>query len=69
LTDAGNGVRIKAYLCCKALESRPSLIELKRFCAANLPGYMIPDQFSFQDVLPKTSTGKIDYQRLKEFSD
>jgi amino acid adenylation domain-containing protein len=68
LTDE-NGVRVKAYLCCKALESRPSLIELKRFCAEHLPSYMIPDQFSFQEVLPKTSTDKIDYQRLKEFSD
>ena len=69
VTDGEKGVRVKAYLCCKALESRPSLIELKRFCAENLPSYMIPDLFSFQDVLPKTSTDKIDYQRLQEFSD
>jgi amino acid adenylation domain-containing protein len=64
-----NGVRVKAYLCCEALESRPSPIELKRFCAENLPSYMIPDLFSFQDSLPKTSTDKIDYQRLQELSD
>jgi hypothetical protein len=25
---------------------------------------MIPDQFVFQPVLPKTSTDKIDYQKL-----
>jgi acyl-CoA synthetase (AMP-forming)/AMP-acid ligase II len=27
---------------------------------------MVPDLFAFLDVLPKTSTDKIDYQRLKE---
>ncbi|MBI1802496.1 MAG: amino acid adenylation domain-containing protein [Chloroflexi bacterium] len=59
------GVRIKAFLSCK--EGRPpSIIELKRFCAENLPIYMVPDVFSFQDWLPKTSTDKINYQRLKE---
>jgi hypothetical protein len=26
---------------------------------------MVPDVFSFQATLPKTSTDKIDYQRLK----
>ena len=27
---------------------------------------MIPDKFTWLDSLPKTSTDKIDYQRLKE---
>jgi hypothetical protein len=26
---------------------------------------MVPDQFAFWPVLPKTSTDKIDYQQLK----
>ena len=39
---------------------------MKRFCAENLPLYMIPDTFSWHEALPKTSTDKIDYQRLKE---
>ena len=43
----------------------PSRIALKRFCAENLPNYMVPDFFSFLDSLPKTSTDKIDYQKLK----
>jgi acyl-CoA synthetase (AMP-forming)/AMP-acid ligase II len=43
-----------------------SLIEMKRFCSERLPLYMIPDKFSWHDALPKTSTDKIDYQRLKE---
>ena len=44
----------------------PSIIALKRFCIENLPAYMIPDRFSVQPSLPKTSTAKIDYQRLME---
>jgi L-proline---[L-prolyl-carrier protein] ligase len=30
--------------------------------------YMVPDRFSFLDFLPKTSTDKTDYQKMKEFS-
>lgn len=66
LSDEENGVRIKAFLSCKESVNRPSLIELKRFCAENLPSYMIPDLFAFWETLPKTSTDKIDYQKLKE---
>jgi acyl-coenzyme A synthetase/AMP-(fatty) acid ligase len=62
-----NGVQIKAYLSFKAGQN-PSRIELKRFCAENLPNYMIPDFFSFLDSLPKTSTNKIDYQKLKSIA-
>jgi amino acid adenylation domain-containing protein len=65
LADEVNGVRVKAFLSCRG-EKNPSLIELKRFCVDNLPNYMILDLFSFQDALPKTSTDKIDYQRLKQ---
>jgi acyl-CoA synthetase (AMP-forming)/AMP-acid ligase II len=39
---------------------------MKRFCAEHLPLYMLPDRFVWQPALPKTSTDKIDYQRLKE---
>jgi amino acid adenylation domain-containing protein len=65
LTDAEAGVRIKVFLSCRG-EKRPSVIELKRFCSEHLPLYMVPDLFAFCDSLPKTSTDKIDYQRLKE---
>jgi amino acid adenylation domain-containing protein len=61
------GVKIRAYVSHHQ-NSRPSIIELKQFCAQNLPAYMVPDLFSFLDILPKTSTDKIDYQKLKEFS-
>jgi amino acid adenylation domain-containing protein len=69
LTDAENGVRVKAFLSCKEPANRPSLIELKRFCAENLPIYMVPDLFAFREVLPKTSTDKIDYRQLEELRD
>jgi amino acid adenylation domain-containing protein len=68
-SDDENGVRIKAFLSYKEANHRPSLIELKRFCMENLPTYMIPDLFAFPETLPKTSTDKIDYQKLKEMGD
>jgi amino acid adenylation domain-containing protein len=67
LPDDSSGVRIKAYLSINDTE-RPSLIELKRFCADRLPRYMVPDVFGFVDALPRTSTDKIDYQALKRDS-
>ena len=65
LPDEENGVLIKAFLNWDG-DGRPSLIKLKRFASENLPLYMIPDRFSFPSALPKTSTDKIDYQRLQE---
>ena len=67
ISDAETGVRIKAFLACRE-GKRPSIIELKRFCIEHLPTYMIPDIFHLHDSLPKTSTAKIDYQRLKEMN-
>ena len=63
--DEEAGVSICAFLSCHDSE-HPSLIEIKRFCAENLPLYMIPDKFLWLRALPKTSTDKIDYQKLKE---
>jgi acyl-CoA synthetase (AMP-forming)/AMP-acid ligase II len=49
-----------------AVFARPklSIIELKKFCSENLPLYMVPDLFCSLESLPKTSTDKIDYQKL-----
>jgi amino acid adenylation domain-containing protein len=38
--------------------------ELKRYCAEKLPPYMMPEEIEFCATLPRTSTGKIDRQRL-----
>jgi amino acid adenylation domain-containing protein len=65
--DEEAGVWIKAFLSCREAK-HPSVIALKRFCSENLPLYMIPDQFTWCEALPKTSTDKVDYQRLKEMA-
>jgi len=65
--DAEAGVRITAFLSSKGAD-KASLIELKRFCAARIPLYMIPDRFTWLEALPKTSTDKTDYQQLKGLS-
>lgn len=66
IPDEENGVRVLACASYNAeAGKKPSLIAMKGFCAKNLPLYMIPDQFHFLETLPKTSTDKIDYQRLK----
>ncbi|MBM3395863.1 MAG: amino acid adenylation domain-containing protein [Betaproteobacteria bacterium] len=65
--DEEAGVKITAYLSCKVAEA-PSLIEMKRFCSEHIPIYMIPDRFVWLETLPKTSTDKVDYQRLKELN-
>lgn len=49
-------------------EEAPSLLKLKQFCAKHLPLYMTPDRFVVTRELPKTSTDKINYQRLKELA-
>jgi amino acid adenylation domain-containing protein len=64
LPDQDAGVKVRAFLSCRE-GKQPSLIAMKRFCADNLPLYMIPDTFSWLDALPKTSTDKVDYQKLK----
>jgi amino acid adenylation domain-containing protein len=65
--DEDLGVKITAFLSCGEAK-RPSLIEIKRFCSEHLPLYMIPDVFSWHEALPRTSTDKTDYQRLKELA-
>ncbi|MCH2160392.1 MAG: amino acid adenylation domain-containing protein [Phycisphaerales bacterium] len=47
-----------------AAETRPSIIALRTHCGQTLPLYMVPDRFVLLDELPRTSTGKIDYQAL-----
>jgi amino acid adenylation domain-containing protein len=63
LSDPDEGVRIRAFLSFRG-ETPPSIVDMKSFCADKLPAYMIPDLFTFREFLPKTSTDKIDYQKL-----
>jgi len=64
LSDRNTGTQIVAFLSCVDGDA-PSIVELKTFCATKLPTYMSPDRFILRDRLPKTSTGKMDYQVLK----
>lgn len=64
LPDESEGVQIRAFVSWRSNES-PSTIALKSFCAENLPLYMVPDGFTFLEELPKTSTDKIDYVRMR----
>jgi amino acid adenylation domain-containing protein len=38
-----------------------------KHCASLIPAYMIPEKFIFLERLPKTSTGKLDRQLLKNY--
>ena len=66
--DEASGMRIVAFMSARSAQQRPSIIDLKTFCARNLPSYMNPDVFQFLDVLPRTSTNKVDYQSLKHLA-
>jgi amino acid adenylation domain-containing protein len=59
-----DGVPVKAFTSTRD-GSKLSIIELKKFCSELLPLYMVPDLFCSLESLPKTSTDKIDYQKLK----
>lgn len=63
LPDEELGMKVRAHLVTRE-GGKLSLIKLKQFCAQHLPVYMVPDVFSFHEVLPKTSTEKTDYQKL-----
>ena len=60
----GEHAKIVAYIVVANTESKPGIIEMKTFCAQNLPSYMNPDSFTFVDSLPRTATNKVDYQSL-----
>jgi amino acid adenylation domain-containing protein len=61
--DEEDNVQIKAFLCWIG-EEPPSLVALKGYCSEKMATYLIPDQFSFLEAIPKTSTDKIDYLSL-----
>ena len=59
--DGPRGLQLVAHLS----GARLSIVELKEFCAVKLPPYMIPERFVFHEALPRTSRGKIDFERLR----
>jgi long-chain acyl-CoA synthetase len=55
------GVAIRLKTGATATES-----EIKRFCLERLANYKVPKQVFFVDSMPKTNTGKIDKEALRE---
>ena len=63
-SDDTAGLELVAHVTTTT-DERISIVELKEFCAEQLPAYMIPARFEFHSSLPRTSSGKIDLQRLR----
>jgi len=59
----GMAARIEAVVVAKP-GTRPTLIQLKRHCAEQLPAYMIIDDLRLVDDLPRTANGKTDRAAL-----
>ncbi len=53
--------RLAAYVISREEISKAELLS---FCADRIPAYMIPGELTFADVLPRTSTGKVDRRTL-----
>jgi amino acid adenylation domain-containing protein len=62
VADEEFGSRIRAHV---VVRDGLGAAELLAHSRKTLPGYMVPGSFELRDSLPRTSTGKIDYQRLK----
>lgn len=63
--DAEAGVTLVAFVAFREGQ-KASIIELKRFSSQALLASMVPDVFKPLPAIPKTSTDKIDYQKLAE---
>ncbi|HUY15071.1 MAG TPA: amino acid adenylation domain-containing protein [Terriglobia bacterium] len=61
--DEEVGNRIRAIVALHQ-EGSISAADLQQHCAIRVPSYMVPEAIEFREVLPKTSTGKVDRVRL-----
>jgi amino acid adenylation domain-containing protein/non-ribosomal peptide synthase protein (TIGR01720 family) len=55
--------RLVAYVVPRPAE-RPTTTDLKAFCAAQLPEYMVPQLVLLLDALPLSDNGKVDRKKL-----
>jgi acyl-CoA synthetase (AMP-forming)/AMP-acid ligase II len=62
VADERRGELLVAFLVMRA--ARPTLVELRRFCATRLASFKIPRAFVFLDEIPLTSRGKTDRAAL-----
>lgn len=61
--------KVKAFITQSTVRDALTLMEIRQFCLDQLPMYMLPDYFVFIEDFPKTSSHKIDYQKLKYLSE
>ncbi|MGH9431208.1 MAG: amino acid adenylation domain-containing protein [Terriglobia bacterium] len=61
--DEEVGNRIRAVVALHQ-EGSISAADLQQHCASRVPSYMVPEAIEFREMLPKTSTGKVDRVRL-----
>lgn len=67
VAGVGLEARLIAFIV-PASEVAPSLLEMKRSCAARLPRYMIVDEVRVLPALPRTRNGKLDRQTLAQYA-
>jgi acyl-CoA synthetase (AMP-forming)/AMP-acid ligase II len=60
--EGPRGLRLVGHVAGERLPA----VELKRFCAALLPAYMVPERFVHHVALPRNLRGKIDFAALRE---
>ena len=68
IPDEVLGQQIKAFVVPKDREAT-SVDALIEFCLERMPRYMVPKTIEYLDELPKTPTGKVDYQALRRRED
>ena len=65
LPDEVLGQQIKAFVVPKEPDA-PRAEALIELCLQRMPRYMVPKTIEYLDELPKTPTGKVDYQTLRK---
>jgi acyl-coenzyme A synthetase/AMP-(fatty) acid ligase len=63
ITGDGMTARLIAVIVCHNA-SRPTLLELKQYCADRLPRYMIIDRVRWVEALPRSANGKVDRKQI-----
>jgi amino acid adenylation domain-containing protein len=65
IPDEEIGNRIKAFIAPHKT-GELTAVDLQQHCATRVPKYMIPEFIELREILPKTSTGKIDRVNLAQ---
>lgn len=66
-TDSAGNEILVAYYSVTQLPG-PSVADIRKHLIPLLPDYMIPSQYILVEVIPKTSSGKVDVQAVRAYS-